>query len=101
MIDLEEKINQNEDKSIILELLQDLKATNKRMFIIILVILSMWLSTIAGFVYYELQFETEITEEVTIYEVETETDSGGDANSIIDNKGDVNINGKVKGEENN
>lgn len=74
---LKENIQEIEGKveqvSFAYELLSDYRKQNKRMFIIILVILSMWFISIGAFIYY---INTTGYEEVT----ETaETDDGGNA----------------------
>lgn len=79
-----------EDKSLATELLQDAKKTNKRMFILIILILIMWFSSIGLFIYYikTTAYET-ITESA---EVENES---GNANACMgDNCNNGVINGK-------
>ncbi len=49
---VENKIKEVEQNSFALELLKDYKKANKRLFIIVLVVLGMWLATIGGFLYY-------------------------------------------------
>lgn len=67
-----------EEKSLAWELLQDTKKANKRMFIVILVILVMWFVTIGLFVYYV---------NTTGYEVVTETaDTEGEGNACVGDK---------------
>lgn len=67
-----------EEKSLAWELLQDSKKANKRMFIVILVILVMWFVTIGLFVYYV---------NTTGYEVVTETaDTEGEGNACVGDK---------------
>lgn len=55
----------NLEKSFAMEFIGDYKKANKRLFIIIMVILSMWFVTICAFVYYinTVDYE-EITEKV-------------------------------------
>lgn len=67
--DLEEVKNE----SFASEILRDYKKDKKRLFIIILVILSFWFATIGAFVYY---INTTWYEETTEY---AETDKGGNA----------------------
>lgn len=69
-----EKLNEKvEQTSFAYELLLDARKTNKRMFVIILVILSMWFISIGAFIYY---INTTGYEEI----IETaETDDGGNA----------------------
>ena len=77
-----------ENKSFAMELLNDYKKTNKRQFIIILVILSMWLATIGYLVYIinDIGYEEIITE---TYEVEQTTDNDGNNNFIRGNNNEV------------
>jgi hypothetical protein len=79
-----------EDKSLATELLQDAKRTNKRMFILIILILIMWFSSIGLFIYYIKTTAYETITEST--EVENES---GNANACIgDNCNNGVINGK-------
>lgn len=59
-----EEIQELKEQSLAMELIKDYKKQNKRQFIVILVILSMWFITIGLFVYYI---------NTTGYEVVTET----------------------------
>lgn len=59
-----EEIQELKGQSLAMELLKDAKKTNKRQFIIILVILGMWFASIGLFIYYI---------NTTGYEVVTET----------------------------
>lgn len=58
------------EKSIALELLQDQKKMNKRLFIIILVILTMWFATI-GYLVYILNDITYTEDIIEIDDVDT------------------------------
>lgn len=49
---VQKKVDVIEEQSFALDLLRDYKRQNKRQFIVILVILSMWFITIGLFVYY-------------------------------------------------
>ena len=71
-------------ESFAFELLNDYKRTNKRQFIIILTILTMWFCTIGYLVYIlnDIGYE-EITTET--YEVEQEAETGN--NNFIHTKG--------------
>ena len=81
------KINKKvEEITLAYELVQDTKKTNKRMFIIILVILSMWFATI-GYLVYVLN-DIGVVEETTTQEVMQENDNGD--NNFIGNDGDIN-----------
>lgn len=69
-------------RSIAWDMLQDIKTMNKRMFIIIVVILSLWFSSIAGFVWYLNQYDY----------VSYQQDSEGYNNINTHIQGDVNNN---------
>ena len=84
-----------EEKSLAKELLEDAKRTNKRMFIIILVILFMWFATI-GYLVYILNDIGTI--ETTTQEVQQESESGN--NNFVGGNGDIN-NGKANDKTNN
>lgn len=77
------------EKGLALELLSDAKRTNKRMFILIILILILWFSSIGMFIYYI---------KTTAYEVVTETteveNDNGNANACI---GDNCNNGVIDG----
>lgn len=49
---VENKMKEIENESLAMEFVKDYKKANKRMFIIIIVILSMWFATIGAFIYY-------------------------------------------------
>lgn len=73
-----EEIQELKEQSLAMELLKDYKKTNKRLFIVILVILSMWFITIGLFIYYI---------NTTGYEVVTETaDTEGEGNACVGDK---------------
>ena len=72
-----------ENESLAMGLLKDYKKTNKRQFIIILVILTMWFATI-GYLVYVLN-DIGVIEETTTQEV-TDIDT---VNGSIVNDGDV------------
>lgn len=74
-----------EEKSLAWELLQDTKKANKRMFIVILVILVMWFVTI-GYLVYTLN-DIGTIEETTTQQVEQENKSGN--NNFIGRNGDI------------
>ena len=78
-----------DNKSFAMELLNDYKKANKRQFIIILVILIMWFSTIGYLVYVLNDIETEITTTTETYEVEQDSDNGGNNNFIHGNDNEV------------
>lgn len=72
------------DNSFAMEILNDYKKANKRMFIIILVILVMWFSTIGYLVY--------ILNDIGTIEVTQDNENG--YNNYIGNDGDIS-NGKT------
>ncbi len=73
-----EEIQELKEQSFALDLLRDYKKQNKRQFVVILVILSMWFITIGLFVYYI---------NTTGYEVVTETaDTEGEGNAYVGDK---------------
>lgn len=83
------------NENLAMDLLKDYKRQNKRQFIIILVILSMWFISICAFVYYINTTGYEVVTEST--EVENEN---GNANACV---GDKCNNGEIiygKGESN-
>ena len=92
---VQKKVNVIEEQSFALDLLRDYKKQNKRQFIVILVILSMWFITI-GYLVYVLNdigtVETTTTQEVS-------QDNSNGTNNFIGNNGDV-INGKAESEAN-
>ena len=83
------------EQSLAMELLQDYKKANKRMFIIIIIILTMWFATI-GYLVYILNDIGTI--ETTTQQVEQENKEGN--NNFIGGNGDIN-NGKAKDQTNN
>lgn len=66
-----------EEKSFAMEMLSDYKKQNKRLFIIIIVILTMWLLTIGYLVYVLNDIEVETTE-TTTQEITDVESIGGD-----------------------
>lgn len=86
------------EKSFAMEILQDYKKANKRLFILLLVIVSMWFITIGAFVYYINTTGYEVITEST--EVENES---GNANACVGdncNNGKINY-GESKGKKSN
>jgi hypothetical protein len=77
---VQEKVNVIEEQSFAMELLQDAKKTNKRMFVIIIIILILWFSSIGLFIYYIKTTGYEVVTETT----EVENDDGN-ANACIGN----------------
>ena len=87
--EMKKEVNDLKEKSFALELISDYKRQNKRQFIVILVILTMWFASIGLFIYYinTTGYEETITETA-------ETDDGGNAcvgdkcnNGVINGKG--------------
>ena len=76
--------NDNQD-SFAMELLKGYSAQAKRWFVACLVILSMWLATIGGFVWYLYQYDFE--------SYETTVDAENGTANYIGNNGDI-YNGK-------
>lgn len=69
-----------EEKSLAMELLQDMKKTNKRMFALLVIILILWFATIGCFVWYINQFDfvTETTQEMVDIDDSTATQTIGE-----------------------
>ncbi len=84
--DIKEEVNEVKEKSLAWEMLEDAKKTNKRMFIIIITILSMWFITI-GYLVYVLN-DIGTIETVSTQEVSQENTDGN--NNYIGNNGDIN-----------
>ena len=80
-----------EEKSIAYELLQEVKKTNKRLFIICIIELIIIVVTNAGWIYYNTQFET-VSEKTTVdggdngVATYLENSESGDINYGKDNK---------------
>lgn len=80
-----------EEKSIAYELLQEVKKTNKRLFIICIIELIIIVVTNAGWIYYNTQFET-VSEQTTVdggdngVATYLENSESGDINYGKDNK---------------
>lgn len=67
--ELKKELNEVKEQSLAMEILQDYKKANKRLFIALIVILCMWFATI-GYLVYTLN-DIGTIEEVTTQEVET------------------------------
>ena len=93
--DIKKEFEEVKNQSFALELLQDARKTNKRQFIIILVILTMWFASIGLFIYYI---------NTTGYEVTTEVENeSGNANACVGdncNNGEINY-GESESNKNN
>lgn len=85
ILDMKKEVEEVKEKSLAMELLQDARKTNKRMFVIIIVILVMWFASIGLFIYYI---------NTTGYEEITETaDTEGEGNACVGdncNNGEIN-----------
>ena len=88
--EVKEEVKKVKEQSFAMDLLKDYKHQNKRQFIIILVILTMWFATI-GYLVYVLN-DIGVIEETT-QEVMQENESGN--NNFIGNNGDI-TNGKTE-----
>lgn len=89
---VQEKVNAIEEQSFAMELLQDAKKTNKRLYIILIVVLCMWSATI-GYLVYVLN-DTGIIETTRV----EQSDAG--SNNYIGNDGEI-INGNTKDNKDN
>ena len=90
-----EEIQELKEQSLAMELLHQSKKTNKRLYIILIVVLCMWFITI-GYLVYILN-DISSVETTTTQEVSQENSDG--TNNFIGNNGDV-INGKTKSKTN-
>lgn len=91
VIEMKKEVEQVKEQSFAMELLSDYRKQNKRQFIIILVILTMWFCTIGYLVYVLNDIGVETT--TTTQEVQQENESGN--NNFIGNDGDI-VYGKAK-----
>lgn len=69
VMEIKKELNEIKEESFAMELLKDYKKANKRQFIIILVILTMWFATI-GYLVYVLNDIGVIEETQTIEDIE-------------------------------
>ena len=81
VLNMKKEVEDVKEKSLAMELLQDARKTNKRMFVIIIVILVMWFATI-GYLVYTLNDIGTYDETVT-----QENEDGN--NNYIGNDGDI------------
>ena len=98
VLDIKKEFQEVKNQSFAFELLQDARKTNKRQFIVILVILTMWFASIGLFIYYINTTGYEVTTEST--EVENES---GNANACVGdncNNGEINY-GESESNKNN
>lgn len=91
ILNMKKEVNELREKSFSYELLQDMKKQNKRMFIIIIVILAMF-TALLGYTIYLLN-DIGTIEETTTQEVSQDNENGN--NNFIGNDGDI-INGKAE-----
>ena len=84
---VEKKMKRIEEESLAMELLKDARKTNKRMFVMILVILCMWFVTIGYLVYVLNDVSSVETTEIS-------QDNENGYNNYIGNDGEIN-NGKT------
>lgn len=87
---VKKEIEEVKEKSFAMELISDYKRQNKRQFIVILVILTMWFASIGLFIYYINTTGYEVTTETA------ETDDSGNA-CVGNNCNNGVINGESKG----
>lgn len=92
---MKKEVKEVKEQSLAMELLNDYKKANKRQFIIIIVILTMWFCTI-GYLVYVLN-DIGTIETTTTQEVQQENENGN--NNFIGNDGDI-INGKTNDKTN-
>lgn len=90
------KVKEIKEKSIAREMLEDYKKQNKRLFIVIILILCMWFATGCYLVY--ILNDIGVIEETTTTQEVTQDNKDG-SNNFIGNNGDIN-NGKTKDKTN-
>ncbi len=86
VLEMKKEVQAVKEQSLAMEFVKDYKKQNKRLFIIILVILSMWFSTIGYLVY--------ILNDIGVEETTIEQENEDGYNNYIGNDGDI-INGKT------
>ena len=91
---VQKKVNVIEEQSFAMEILKDYKKANKRLYIILIVVLCMWFATI-GYLVYILNDISNV--ETTTQEVSQENSDG--TNNFVGNDGDI-INGDAKDKTN-
>ena len=84
--EISEMKRENEDMSFAMELLKDQRKQNKRLFVIILVILSFWFATIGYLVY--------VLNDIGVEETTITQENEDGYNNYIGNDGDI-TNGKA------
>ena len=95
VLEMKKEVQEIQEHSFAMELIKDQKKQNKRQYIIILVILGMWFTTI-GYLVYILNDIGTTTEETTTQEI-TDFDT---INGNIVNKGDINGEDKTDSKNN-
>lgn len=93
VLETKKEIEEVKEKSFAMELISDYKRQNKRQFIVILVILTMWFASIGLFIYYINTTGYEVTTESS----EVENDNGNANACVGDNCNNGVINGESKG----
>lgn len=94
VVNMKKEVKEVKNQSLAREMLEDYKKQNKRLFIIIIVILCMWFATGCYLVYILNDIgKIETVEEVT-------QDNSDGYNNYIGNDGNIN-NGKTEDKENN
>lgn len=86
VLEMKKEVQAVREQSLAMEFVKDYKKQNKRLFIIILVILSMWFATIGYLVY--------ILNDIGVEETTVEQENEDGYNNYIGNDGDI-INGKT------
>lgn len=96
VVEMKKEVKAVKEQSLMMDILTDYKKANKRQFIIILVILSMWFCTIGYLVYVlnDIGYE-EITTETETYDISQDSGDNGNNNFINGNGNEVN-NGKAE-----
>lgn len=86
VVEMKKEVKNLKEQSLAMELIQDYKKANKRQFIIILLILTMWFCTIGYLVYIlnDIGYE-EVTTET--YDVTQEVDDVNTINGNVINRG--------------
>lgn len=87
VVNMKKEVKEVKNQSLAREMLEDYKKQNKRLFIIILVILVMWFAT-GCYLVYILNDVGTIEETTTTQEVTQENSDG--TNNYIGNNGDIN-----------
>lgn len=97
VVNMKKEVKEVKSQSLAREMLEDYKKQNKRLFIIIIVILCMWFATGCYLVYILNDIGKIETTETTTQEVTQDNTNG--SNNFIGNDGDIN-NGKAESKAN-